>query len=94
MSRKLSTPERAVTAAMLVLLLVTAALFFVQATRTIGFPYPLDYGEGPLLDQALRLTGGENIYDRELQRAPYTVSNYPPLFVATVSVAAQLFGPA
>jgi hypothetical protein len=48
--------------------------------KGITFPYPLDHGEGPLLDQAMRLARFENIYRRDLTLPPYTLANYPPLF--------------
>ncbi len=56
--------------------------------------YSLDYGEAPLVDQAMRLAAGQNIYRSDLSSAPYTISNYPPLYVAIVAIAVNLFGPA
>ena len=70
----------------LVLLLLLArlgiALFeYAQLARAaLAFPFPLDYGEGPMLDQTLRLAQFENIYRNSFASPPYTVSNYPPLF--------------
>ena len=40
---------------LLLVLLAAAAVFAMDATRSIAFPYPLDYGEGPLLGQSVRL---------------------------------------
>lgn len=51
------------------------------ALAAIDFPFPLDYGEGPILDQVMRLWHGENIYRPDLTQAPYVVSNYPPFFI-------------
>jgi len=85
---------RAAQGALIVLLLLTLGLFIMHGARSIAFPYPLDYGEGPLLDQALRLADGNNIYDKDLGHAPHTVSNYPPLFIAAVAAATPLFGAA
>ena len=51
-------PRLIVAAAMLVLLyeLGQSAWLFVQHDwKAITFRYPLDYGEGPLLDQSIRL---------------------------------------
>ena len=66
-------------------------LLFTQAQALIHFaqhvplalddPYTLNYGEGPLLDQAVRLARGENIYRADLSAPPYTITNYPPLYV-------------
>jgi hypothetical protein len=64
------------------------------AGAALAFPYPLDYGEGPLLDQTLRLAAGENIYKNDFSIPPYTISNYPPLFPLLQVPFARLFGPA
>ena len=60
----------------------------------LAFPYPLNYGEGPLLDQAVRLQELENIYPSDLSRPPYLISNYPPLFVLLQAPLVWAFGPA
>lgn len=57
-------------------------------------PYSLDYGEAPLIDHAMRLTMGENIYRADLSQPPYTITNYPPLYMALLAVSVKLFGPA
>lgn len=57
------------------------------------FRYPLDYGEAPLLDQATRLAAGHNIYRADITAPPYTISNYPPLYVLTLVPFVKLFGP-
>ena len=62
--------------------------------RTITFPFPVDYGEGPLLDQAVRLGRGLGIYIIPAAEPPWSVANYPPLFPLLNSLWAQLFGPA
>ena len=61
--------------------------------KTIPFPYGLDYGEGPLLDQSVRLTNFENIYQTDLENPPYTITNYPPIFPALQAPFVWLFGP-
>lgn len=80
--------------ALLWTLVVSSQWFFKHSIAAIRFPYPLDYGEGPLLDQTLRLARGENIYRRSLDRPPYNISNYPPLFLIIQIPFAWLFGPA
>lgn len=70
-------------AALIVLLAAHAralSLFVQHARLALDFPYTLNYGEGPLLDQAARLLRGENIYHADLSTAPYTIANYPPLY--------------
>jgi hypothetical protein len=74
-------------------LFTAAAIFLVQAVIVIVFPYSLDYGEAPLVDQAMRLAAGKNIYRANISSPPYTVSNYPPLFVLAMTPFIKLFGP-
>lgn len=79
---------------LLVVLVLGAALFVGFGWRALRFPYTLDYGEGPLLDQALRLAGGENIYRAAGTAPPWTISNYPPLYVLLQAPLTLVFGPA
>jgi len=53
--------------------------------RYLGFPFPLDDGEGFCLNQALRIVKGHALYP-PVGPAPYIVTNYPPLFPALLSV--------
>jgi hypothetical protein len=64
------------------------------AGAALDFPSPLDYGEGPILDQTLRLAQFENIYRDSFASPPYTVSNYPPLFQLIQVPFARIVGPA
>ena len=64
------------------------------ATAAVAFPFPLDYGEGPMLDQTLRLADFETIYRDSFASPPYTVSNYPPLFQLIQVPLAWIVGPA
>jgi hypothetical protein len=85
----------ALAAALLLWAQARAALLLLQSDwMGITFPYPLDYGEGPLLDQALRLARFENIYHRDLMVPPYTLANYPPLFSLAQAPFVWAFGPA
>lgn len=79
---------------MLLVSLVAAALLgLVYQGRAIADRYPLDYGEAPLVDQALRLASGRNIYRADLSAPPYTVANYPPVYVAALAPLTKWFGP-
>ena len=69
-------------------------LFFRHGWEALAFPYPLNYGEGPLLDQSVRLAAFENIYRTDLGAPPYVVANYPPLFMLAQVPFVWLFGPA
>jgi hypothetical protein len=84
-------------AALLVLLFTQGQalrLFAEHVPLTLDAPYPLNYGEGPLLDQAVRLARGENIYRASLTMPPYTITNYPPLYVLAQVPFVQYFGAA
>jgi hypothetical protein len=69
-------------------------LFGRHDWASIAFPYPLDYGEGPLLDQAIGLARFENIYRPDLSTPPFTIANYPPLFPVVQAPFVAIFGPA
>jgi ABC-type sugar transport system permease subunit len=71
-----------------------ASLFARHGFAALDFPYPLNYGEGPLLDQAVRLQELQNIYPSDLSRPPYVISNYPPLLVLLQAPLVWAFGPA
>ena len=64
---------------LLLVLIAAAGLFATDGARVIRFRYPMDYGEGPLLDQTMRLGRLESIYRVNPTSPPYTVSNYPPV---------------
>ncbi len=68
--------------------------YYQSAQTALTYPYSLDYGEGPLLDQTMRMSKFENIYRASLETAPFTISNYPPLFPLLQVPFAWLFGPA
>ena len=79
---------------MLFVFLIPAVAIFISYTLMALFHrYPLDYGEAPLLDQTMRLVAGQNIYRMDLTSPPYTISNYPPLYVLALSPFVKLFGP-
>lgn len=86
--------HRATTAVVLLAL----ALGVMHATwflaRTTTYPHVLDYGEGPLLDQAVRLASGGSIYRIPGAASPWTVSNYPPVYPAVEAALSAIFGPA
>ncbi len=68
-------------------------LFLRHGWDALAFPFPLNYGEGPLLDQAVRLANFEGIYPADLGKAPYTISNYPPFYLLVQAPFVWLFGP-
>ena len=70
-------------------------LFLRHGWDALAFGFPLNYGEGPLLDQAVRLADFKNIYpdSADLGEAPYTISNYPPFYLLVQAPFVWLFGP-
>jgi hypothetical protein len=68
-------------------------LFLRHGWDALAFPFPLNYGEGPLLDQAVRLASFEGIYSPDLGSAPFTISNYPPFYLLVQAPFVWLFGP-
>ena len=66
-------------------------LFAQHAALALDYPYNLNYGEGPLLDQAARLARGEGIYS--LSAPPYLIANYPPVYPLVVAPFIDSYGP-
>ena len=71
-----------------------AWLFFQQSRLGIVYPYPLDYGEGAVLDQAMRLFGRQTIYRTNFSAPPYVINVYPPVYLAAQIPFLALWGPA
>ncbi|HEX6033407.1 MAG TPA: glycosyltransferase family 39 protein, partial [Anaerolineales bacterium] len=65
-------------------LIATAIIFVLHTWMSVAYRYSLDYGEAPLIDQAVRLAAGENIYRPDISTPPYTIANYPPLYVISL----------
>ncbi|GAB4557675.1 MAG: hypothetical protein Kow0047_02170 [Anaerolineae bacterium] len=72
----------------LVALEVIAVLTVVM--QMVRFPFALDYGEAPLMDQAIRIARGEPLYPHRLDTPPYVVSNYTPLYPILLSAIAGM----
>ncbi|HEU4326260.1 MAG TPA: DUF2029 domain-containing protein [Roseiflexaceae bacterium] len=79
-------------------LLVAAHLVFfaVHAAHMLGYRYPLDYGEGPLLAQVEQLRAGTPVWRLYSDPAapPYLVVNYPPLYPLLAALLAAPLGSA
>jgi hypothetical protein len=71
---------------------VHLVFFAIRAWHVLTFPYPLDYGEGPLLAQVNHLRSGASLphlYGDPAQ-PPYLVVNYPPVYLIVTSLVAPL----
>jgi hypothetical protein len=73
---------------------IAIVLWSAATLAALTFPGGLDYGEGPIIDQAARLLHGEPLYRWPLERAPWVVTNYPPLYMALVAGLARVSGAA
>jgi hypothetical protein len=86
-------------AVLLVFLAMAVFIFGLHQLLAVLHRYPLDYGEAPLVDQAMRLAAAgstqapRNIYRADLSTPPYTISNYPPLYVLALAPFIAIFGP-
>ena len=79
----------------LVMVLGRSLILFVKYMVTlIVFPFSVDYGEGPVLDQVMRLAHFQSIYQNNISELPFTVSNYPPFYHLVQLPFAWIFGPA
>jgi len=85
--------ERALSTLLMLAEAAVAVVFFVRVVVAVLYPYDLDYGEGPLLDQVARLSRFENLYRSDLSQAPFVVANYPPVYHAVQLPFLYLFGP-
>jgi len=79
------------------LLVVAHLLFFaVHATQLLAYPYPLDYGEGPLLAQVGLLRQGLPLWRlySDPGAPPYAVVNYPPVYHLVSALVSAIVGDA
>ena len=67
-------------------MIVAALVVLIQMALVVPYSYSVDYGEGPLLDQAVRIREGEPVYRIGIQQAPYVITNYPPVFTGLLSL--------
>ncbi len=54
-------------------------LFYEHGRAAVEVPYTLNDGEGPLLDQTMRLLRGEPLSDAYLSLPRYPITQYPAL---------------
>jgi hypothetical protein len=71
---------------------VQIAIFLLHAYQTITFPYQLDYGEGPILQIALRVARGQELYP-PINRPPYVIASYEPLYYLLSALGVRITGP-
>jgi hypothetical protein len=79
-------------AALAAIVAVHLVFFALRTWHVLAFPYPLDYGEGPLLAQVNALRSGislPRLYSNP-GAPPYLVVNYPPVYLVAVGFLAPL----
>lgn len=69
-------------------------LFLQHGWQMLANPYPLDYGEGTMLDLAVRLSQRQEIYPVGLTVPPYITNVYPPVYLIAQFLFVQIYGPA
>lgn len=64
------------------IILIYLVFFSIHIVQMLGHPFPVDYGEGPLLAQLEHLQAGTPIWKlyADPAQAPYFVVNYPPVY--------------
>ena len=85
------TARIAVLGALAAVLLFHVSVLVYHLALTMAFPYELNYGEGYVLNDAVRLAHGQAIYV-DLQQFPMVRSPYPPLFPWLWSLVVPLAG--
>ena len=66
--------------------------FVLHLAATISFPYPIHFEDGPLLNAAINLAQGKNIYVAN-SSPPYISAIYTPLHYLVFVPIVALFGP-
>ncbi len=72
-------------------LAVHVLIFSLHAYQAVMFPYQLDYGEGPILQIALRVAQGGEMYP-PINQPPYVVASYMPLYYLLAALGLKLTG--
>jgi len=73
------------------LIIFGAIPILINWGKAINYPFVFDYGEGPLFNQAILLSSGKEIYQETWEDYPFTMTNYPPLFVIIYSLIGKFF---
>lgn len=66
------------------------ASFILTMCLLLLYPYGVNYGEAPLLDQSLKLASGNGIYKNSLDTPPYVIANYTPLYPFLIAIIYSL----
>lgn len=75
----------------LLFIMSIAVNYVIRAIHAINYPQPLDYGEGPLLNQVRLMLRGVSYY-KDINTPPYIIGNYPPVYNLITSIFVPVFG--
>ncbi len=86
--------DKASMAGVLLLIVAYVLSFIVHIGHVLTYPYPLDYGEGPLLAQIHRLRSGQPLWHlyNDPTFPPYAIINYPPFAMLLTMIGSQITG--
>jgi hypothetical protein len=76
-----------------IVLALQVVRFCYMSWYFVTFPYQLDYGEGGILQIALRFARGEPIYPPLSQGYPYVIASYVPVYYVVCGLLAKITGP-
>jgi len=76
-----------------VMVALQVVYFLLYSWRMIVFPGQLDYGEGPILQIALRVARGQSLYPPLNQGYPYVIASYLPCYYLLSALALKITGP-
>ena len=82
--------HRTIKAALIVLCTMSIFGFLWNIGSILLFPYAVDYGEAPLMDQAVRLLSRQQLYKSDYSSLPYVITNYPPVYVLLLAGVSKM----
>lgn len=76
------------------LVALNLGFFALHAAQVLRYPYPLDYGEGPLISQVDLMRSGSSLWQLygPLDQPPFMVVNYPPVFLLVTFALSSIMG--
>jgi len=84
--------DRRVKAVLGVLIVLSVIGYLWTTISIVIYPYTVDYGEAPLMDQAQRILSGQPLYKSDLVDPPYVIANYPPTYPYIFAILHKLSG--
>lgn len=92
MDKKVANKEFLIFLVFLYFLFKNFLVFVYQAAADLNSKFPLDYGEGPVLNSVRNMLMGINLYPAINSSPPWNVTNYPPVFYLLLTIPVKLLG--